>query len=57
MLAASTAGGYWSANVQIGPAKDLAVIAVCNAGGADFGGSATERLALSLIQSRVHLGG
>ena len=57
VLAASTAGGYWSANVQVGPAKDLAVIAVCNAGGRDFGGSATERLALSLIQSRVHLGG
>ncbi len=57
VLSASTSSGYWSTNVQVGPAKDLAVIAVCNAGGADFGGSATERLALSMIQSRVHLGG
>ena len=57
VLQASTSSGYWSADVQVGPAKDLAVIAVCNAGGADFGGSAVDRLALSLIQSRVHLGG
>jgi D-alanyl-D-alanine carboxypeptidase len=56
VLSASTSSGYWSANVQVGPAKDLAVIAVCNAGGADFGGAAVDRLALSLIQSRVRLG-
>ena len=56
VLQASTSSGYWSTNVQIGPARDLAVIAVCNAGGADFGGSAVDRLALSLIQSHVHLG-
>ena len=56
VLSASTSSGYWSADVQVGPAKDLAVIAVCNAGGADFGGAAADRLALSLIQSRVHLG-
>jgi D-alanyl-D-alanine carboxypeptidase len=56
VLSANTSLGYWSANVQVGPAKDLAVIAVCNAGGADFGGAAVDRLALSLIQSRVRLG-
>jgi len=42
--------GYWSSTAMIGPAKGLAVIAVCNAGGADFGGSAVQRMALSLIQ-------
>jgi CubicO group peptidase (beta-lactamase class C family) len=56
VLQASTSSGYWSADVRIGPARDLAVIALCNAGGADFGGSAAQRLALSLIQSRLHPG-
>jgi CubicO group peptidase (beta-lactamase class C family) len=57
VLQADTSSGYWSTDVQIGPARDLAVIAVSNAGGAEFGGSAVQRLALSLIQSHVHLGG
>lgn len=57
VLQASTSTGYWSANVQIGPARDLAVIALSNAGGADYGGAAVDRLALSLIQSHVKLGG
>ncbi len=57
VLQASTSNGYWSANVQIGPARELGVIAVSNAGGAEFGGAAVDRLALSLIQSHVKLGG
>ena len=57
VLQATTSSGFWSTDVEIGPARDLAVIAVSNAGGADFGGSAVQRLALSLIQSHVHLGG
>jgi D-alanyl-D-alanine carboxypeptidase len=50
VLTQRSSSGYWSSTALIGPAKGLAVIAVCNAGGADFGGAAVERLALSLIQ-------
>jgi CubicO group peptidase (beta-lactamase class C family) len=53
VLTQRSSTGYWSATAMIGPAKGAAVIAVCNAGGTDFGGSAVQRLALSLIQKYV----
>ncbi len=49
VLAAQTSAGFWSANVAIGPARGVAVIALANAGG-QAGGSATGRLILSLLQ-------
>ena len=56
VLSATTSSGYWSTDVQVGPAKGLAAISVGNAGGEDFGGSAVQRLSLSLIQSRTKFG-
>ena len=50
VLSARTASGFWSANVAIGPARGVAVIAVCNAGGEREGGAATERMMLTLLQ-------
>jgi CubicO group peptidase (beta-lactamase class C family) len=50
VLSARTASGFWSANVAIGPARGVAVIAVCNAGGEQVGGAATERMVLTLLQ-------
>jgi CubicO group peptidase (beta-lactamase class C family) len=50
VLSARTASGFWSANVAIGPARGVAVIAVCNAGGEQAGGAATERMMLTLLQ-------
>jgi D-alanyl-D-alanine carboxypeptidase len=50
VLTQRSSSGYWASTAMIGPAKGLAVIAVANAGGIDFGGAAVDRLALSLIQ-------
>ena len=49
VLSAQTSSGFWSCNVAIGPARGLAIVALCNAGG-PTGAAATERLMLSLLQ-------
>ena len=53
VLSDRTSGGFWSCNVAIGPARGLAVITVCNTGGEQGGGAATERLLLTLIQQNA----
>lgn len=49
VLAQTAGGSAWAADAQVAPAKGLAVVSVCNAGGI-VGRSVVQRMSLSLIQ-------
>jgi CubicO group peptidase (beta-lactamase class C family) len=42
--------GFWYSKVLVAPEIDLAVLVVCNRGGADFGGKAVAAVAVELMQ-------